>query len=61
MKDTQSSTAGSTVGTKWDHESDDEDPEGDIRSKCQNTEQQTTTEPAALSPAVTFTRRTKGF
>lgn len=52
MKDTPSPTTVSTVGTKRDLESDDEDPEGDIRSKRQNTKQteaQTTTEPAALS------------
>ena len=54
MKDRPSPTTVSTVGTKRDHESDYEDPEGDIRSKRQNTKQtgaQTMTEPAALSHA----------
>ena len=52
MKDRPSPTTVSTVGTKRDHESDNEDPEGGIRSKRQNTKQteaKTTAEPAELS------------
>ena len=52
MKDKASSTTVSTVGTKRDHESDDEDQEGEIRSKRQNTEKkgvQPTTEPATVA------------
>ena len=51
MKDKASPTTVSTVGTKRDHESDDEDQE-EIRSKRQNTKQtrvQTATEPAAAA------------
>jgi len=58
MKDRPSPTTVSTV--KRDHESDNEDPEGDIRSK----RQKTTTEPAgqtATEPAgQTTTEPTKG-
>jgi hypothetical protein len=51
MKNSLSPTTGSTVGMKRVHESDDEDPEGDIQLKCwsaKQTEAQTTTELRAL-------------
>lgn len=54
MNDRPSPTTVSTVGTKRDYESDDEDPERDIRSKRQNikqTDAQATTESVALSHA----------
>jgi hypothetical protein len=54
MKDRPSLATVSTVGAKRDYESNDEDPEGDIRSKRQNTKKtdaRATTEPAALSHA----------
>jgi len=52
MKDKASPTTVSTVGTKRDHESDDENQEGETRSKRQNTKPtvvQTATEPAAVA------------
>ena len=52
MRDSASPTTSSTVGTKRDHESDDEDQERELRSKRQHTKLRgvpTTTEPGAIA------------